>query len=90
MNQSVELSPPPTPPALDICVDLGCKPDGCHAISFSQPPSSGTYDPTDYTVLCSLVPDITFVVHEDQYVDGVGVEHPTCAIIFYEHVWESE
>jgi len=89
-NQSVELSPPPTPPALDICADLECKPDGCQVISFSQPPSSGTYDPTDYIVLCSLVPNSTFVVQEDQFVDRVGVEHPTCVVIFDEHVWQSE
>jgi len=41
-------------------------------------------------VLCSFVLDSTFVVHEDQVVEGVGVEQSTCTIIFDEYVWGSE
>ena len=33
-HTSIELSHPPTPPDLDIYVDLDCKPVGCHVDSF--------------------------------------------------------
>lgn len=58
-NQPVELSPPPTPPALDFCVDLDCNPYGCHVILFSQPLSSSSFDPLDFGVLCSSILDST-------------------------------
>lgn len=89
-SQFVELSPPPTPPSLDICTDLDCNPDGCHLISFSHALSSGSYDPLDFIVLCSFVSNSTTVVDEDQVVDGFGVEKLTYAVIYDEYVWESK
>jgi len=72
LNTSVEMSRPPTPPTLNICTDLDCNPDGCHEVLSSQPPSSGSFDPLDFTVLCSPVLDSTSVFHDDQVVNGVG------------------
>ena len=57
---------------------------------FTQSLSPHSVDPMDCTMLCSLVPYSTLVVHEDQVVDTVGVEKPTCAIIYDEYVCESE
>lgn len=90
MNPSVEFSHPLTPPTLDICTDLARKLVGCHVKLFSQHSSSNSIDPPDCIVLCSPIPDSTFIVREDHVVDGVGVEKPTSAIIFYEYVWEPE
>jgi len=86
----VELSHPPTPPALDICTDLACEPAGCHMDSFPQPPSPHSVDPPDFIVLCSYILDSTLVVNEDQDVGEVGVMQPTCTIIHDECVWESK
>lgn len=47
-------------------------------------------DPSDYTVLCSPIPDSTLVVHKDQVIDGIGVEKPTCTVIYDEYLWEYE
>lgn len=88
MNQYVELSHPPTPPTLDIYTDLDLKPIGCHVNIFSQPLSSRSVDPLDCTVLCSPVLNSTFIVHEDQFVNRVGVEQPTYVVIYDEYVWE--
>ena len=41
-------------------------------------------------MFCSSIPNSTLIFHEDQVVDRVGVEQPTCAIIYDEYVWESE
>lgn len=89
-NQLIDLSPIPTPLALDFYEYLDCKPIGCHVILFFQPPSSSSFDPLNFSVMCSSVPDSTCDFHEDKVVEGVGIEKPTCAIIFYEYVWESE
>jgi len=59
-------------------------------ISFSQPSSFRSFDPLDFGGLCSSVPYSTCDVHEDQVVNGVGVEKTTHDVIFYEYVWESE
>jgi len=90
VHLSVELSHPPTPPALDLYLYLADKAIGCHVDLFPQPLSPHFVYPLDCTVLCSPVPDSTLVVHEDLVVDEVCVEHPTCAIIYDEYVWESE
>ena len=91
VNLPAKLSPsPPTPPALYFCANLDCKPVGYHVVSSSQPLSTGSFGPLDFFVLCSSILDFTCDVHEDQVMDEVGVEHPTCAIIFYEYVWEYE
>lgn len=43
------------------------------------------------TLTCfSHAHDSTYVVHEDQFIDEVGVEKPNCAVIFYEYVWKSK
>lgn len=57
---------------------------GCHKVLPTQPPSPGSFDPPDCIVLCSSILNSTSVVHKDQVVDIVGVEQPTCAIIFDE------
>jgi len=90
VNQLVELSHSSNPPAMDLCADLDCKPIGYHVIYFSQPLSSGSFNPLDSGVSCSYILDFIGDFHEDQIVDGVGVEKPICAIIFYEYMWESE
>lgn len=74
---SIKLSHPPTPPALNVCVDLACKPIGCHVDSFPQPPSPHSIDLPDCSVLCSLILGSTSCVHEDQVVNEVGVVEPT-------------
>jgi len=74
MNPSVEPSPHPTPPALDICIDVDCKPVGCHMNLFSQPLSSRSVHPPNLGVFYSSIPDFAYDVHEDQAGDGVGVE----------------
>ena len=89
MNPSIELSHPPTPPVLDIYEELACNLVVCHVVLSSQPSPSGSFDPPDCNVLCFPVPDSTFVVHEDQFVEGVGIEKPTCVVIYDEYVWES-
>lgn len=89
-NTYVELSHPPTSPALDICGDLACKPIGCHMKLFSQPPFSHSIYPWDYHVLCCPIPGSTFVVQEDQVVDGVSVKQRTYTVIYDDCVWESE
>lgn len=89
-HTSIELSHPPTPPTLDICIDLACKPIGFHVVLSSQPSSSSSFDPPDCTVLCSPVSVSTLIFHKDQVVNRVGVEQPTCAIIYDEYVWESK
>lgn len=75
---------------MNIYVDLDCNLDGCHAVLSSQPRSSGSFDPLDCTLLCSPVLDSTFVVHEDQVVEKVGVKQPNYSIIIYEYAWEYE
>jgi len=40
--------------------------------------------------MCSLVLDLSCDVHKDKVLDGVGVEHTTYDIIFYEYVWQFE
>ena len=74
MNPTIELSHTSTPPTLKICADLDCNPRGCHEALSSQPLSSSSFDPLDCTALCSHIPDSTYVVHEDQFIDKVGVE----------------
>lgn len=81
-----ELSHPPTPPALDICANLVCKPTGCHMDLLHQTLSLHFVDPLDCTVLCSSISDSTCVVKKDEVVDGVGVVQPTYAIIHDECV----
>ena len=63
---------------------------GYHEVFYSQPPSSSSFDPPDCIVLCSPILDSTSIIHEDEVVDGVGVEKPTYAVIFYEYVWKSK
>lgn len=87
-NPSAELSHPPTPPSLDIYIDLACKNVGYYVKFFSQPSSSRSVDPLDYIVLCSFVPNSTIIIHEDQVVDRIGFEKPTCTIIYDEYVCE--
>lgn len=53
---------------------------------FSQHLSSCFVDRLDFGVLCSSIPNSTCDVHEDQVVDKVGFEQPTCIVIFYEYV----
>ena len=89
-NPSIELSHPPTPPPLDIYADLDCKLVVCHVNLFSQPPFSHSVDPPNFPMSCSPIPDSTLVVHEDHVVDKVGVEEPTCFVIYDEYVWEYE
>ena len=89
-NLYFKLSPSPNPSALDICVDVNCKPIGCHIEFFSQTPSFHSVDPPDFGILCSSIPDFACDVHEDQVVDGVGFKQLTCVVIFYEYVWEAE
>ena len=86
----VELSHPPTPPALDIYVDFACNAIGCHVDSFPQPLSQRSVDPSDCTILCSSIPNSSLVVNEDQVVDGVSVVQATCTIIHDECVRESK
>lgn len=91
MDPPVEQSPsPPTPHTQDFFPYLNCKSDGCHVVSFSQPPSIGSFDSLDFGVLCSSVPDSTCYVLEDHVFYGFGVEHATYVIIFYEYMWESK
>ena len=86
----IELSHPPTSPTLDFCMHLADKSIGCHMDFFPQPSPLHFVDPMDCTMLCSPVSNSTLVVHEDQVVNIVSVEKPTCAIIHNEYVWESE
>ena len=90
VNPSIELSHPPTPPSLDIYADLDYNPISFHMNLFSQPPFSHSVDPSDCIVLCSPILDSTFVVHEDQVVNGFGVEQQTYIVIYDEYVWESK
>lgn len=87
---SVELSHPPTPPSLDIRVNLACKNVLHYMDLFPQPPFLHSIDPLDCTILCSFVPDSTLVVKEDQVVDGFGIVQPTYTIICDDYVWESK
>ena len=89
-HTSTELSRPPTPHALDICVDLACNLVGCHMDLFPQPPSPCSVDPPDCTILFSSISDSSPIVNEDQVVDRVGVMQPTYAIIHDECVWISK
>lgn len=89
-HNSVELSHPPTPSTLEICTDLACKPVGYHVDSFPRSLSFHSVDPLDCIVFCSTIPYSSPVVNEDQAIDGVGVMHPTYAIIHDECVWESK
>jgi len=86
----VELSHPPTPPALDICTDLACKPIGFHVDSFPQPRSPCFVDHPDCNVFCFPIPDSSPIVNEDQVVDRFGVMQPTYTIIHDEYVRESK
>lgn len=85
-----ELSHPPTPPALDIYVDLVCKPAGYHMDLLPQPLSLCSIDPPNSTVLCSSIRSSSRVVNEDQVIDGVDVVQPTYTIIHDGFVWESK
>lgn len=69
---------------------MDCEPVVCHVNLFSQPPSSCPIDPLDFGALCSSIPDFASEFHEDQVVEGFGVEKPPCAIILHEYVWEYE
>lgn len=89
-NLPIKLPPPPTPPALDFCIDFDCKPDGCHMVSTPRTPSNGSFDPLYFDVLCSSILDSTCDVHENQVMDEVRAGKPTYAIIFNEYVWEFE
>lgn len=80
-HTSVELSHPPTPPALGSCTYLACKPIGCHMDSFTQPLSSCSIDPLDCPVSCSSISDSYPTMNKDQVVNGVGTMQPTYAII---------
>lgn len=50
----VQLSHPPTLPALDIYEDLACKPIGFHVDLLPQPLSPCSVDPIDCIVVCSF------------------------------------
>lgn len=89
-HTSFELSHLPTPLALDICIDLACKPTGRHVDLLPQPLSPRFVDPLNCTMLCSSILDSTLVVNEDQVVDRVGVVQPTCTIILDKCVRESK
>lgn len=91
MNLPIIFSPyPSTPHSQDFCVDLDCKPNGCRVFLSSKHLSIGSFDPINFGLLCSSILDSTCDVHEDQVLDGVGVQQLTCTIIFYEYVWECE
>lgn len=87
---SVDLSHPPTPLGLNICIDLACKTICCHVDLFHQPLSLRSVDPLNCTVLCSPIPESTLVVHEDRVIDRVDIAQPTCVVIHHECVRESE
>lgn len=80
----------PTPSSLDICTDLARKTVGFHVKLFPQPPSLGSIGPSDCTMLCSLAPDSTFVIHEDRVVDGLDVVQLVYTVIHDECMWEYE
>lgn len=87
------VNPPPsspTPHTQNFSTILDCQFDGCDEVLSCHTPSFGPFDPPDCDVLCSPMSNISFDVHEDQVLDGVGVEQPTCGIIFDEYVWEYE
>jgi len=90
VNLPVELPPsPPTLPALDFYIDLDCNPDGCHMVSSLRLPSTSSFDPSDFSVLCSSVVNSTCDVDEDQVMEGASVGNPTYTISFDEYVWDS-
>jgi len=90
-NPPVDLSPsPPTPPTQDSYADLDCNSDGYHVVLSSHPSFIGPFDTSDFGVVFSFISNLTCDVHEDQVLDGVGVELEPCDIIFNEYVWESE
>lgn len=87
VNPPIELSlSPPTSPTLYVCTNLDCNLDGCHVVSSTQPPSTASFDPPDFGVLCSSVLESTCDVHKDQVLDEAGVGKPTYTIIFDEYV----
>ena len=53
-----------------------------------HPPSFGPYNPPYCEFFFSHVSNISFEFHEDQVLDGFGVEKPTCDIIYDDYVWE--
>ena len=60
--------------------------DGHVEVLSPHPPSFSPFDPLNFGFLCSSVLDPSCDVHEDQVLDGFGVEKPTCDVIFYEYV----
>ena len=74
VNPSVQLSPPPTPPTLDIFPDLASKPVCCHVDSSHRPSSSHSVDPSDCSILCSPILESSPVLNEDQVV----ISHDEC------------
>ena len=90
-NPPIDLSPsPPTPLTQNFSAKLECGSDGCDEVLYPCPPSFAHYDSPYFDVLCSTVSHFSSDVHKDQVLDGVGVEKPTCDIIFDEYVWESK
>lgn len=55
-----------------------------------QPPSLCSVDSSDCTILCSSIPNSTFVVKKDQAIDKVGVVQLTCTVIHEEYDSELE
>ena len=87
---SVKLSHPPTRTTLDLYENLASNIVGCHVDLFPWPSSPRSVDPLDCTMLCSPISNSLLVVHNDQVSYRVGVDQPTCAIIYDEYVWESK
>lgn len=61
---SFELSHPPIPPTLDICAYLVFKPIRHHVLLSFQTQVFGSINPSDFTMLCSPVPNSTSCVHK--------------------------
>lgn len=89
-NPPVDSTPsPPASPTQNFYANSHCNSNVCVEFLSPHPLCFGHFDPLDFGVLYSSVSDPSCDVHENQVLDGVGVEKTTCDIIFDEYVWES-
>lgn len=72
-NSSIDIPPsPPTPHTHNFSLD--CEYDGYIEVLSPHPPSFGPYNPPYCEFFFSHVSNISFEFHEDQVLDGFGVE----------------
>jgi len=88
-NSFLDLSPSSTTPYThNLSMGLDCEFHGYAEVLSPYPPSFVPSVRLDCEFWCSLVPNLSCNLHEDQVLHEVGFEQPICDMIHDDYVWE--